>query len=50
MDKYLCPDNQHHSENLVNTVFLGKQQTASDNVYAHIMYRNWATEIVEHLY
>ena len=37
MDKFLCPDDQHHSENLVNTVFLGKQQTASANVHAHIM-------------
>ena len=37
--KFLCPDDQHHSENLVNT---GKQETASANVHAHIMYRKLA--------
>ena len=55
MDKFLRPDDQRHSENVVNTVFLGKQQqTASANalcMYVHVhtlCIENWVTETAKH--
>ena len=50
MDKFLRPDDQRHSENVGNTVFLGKQHQPMhyERVCMYVHTENWVTETAKH--